>query len=72
MTAIISITILWAIGYAIGSLLRDKKNKENNDKLEALTNDGVVDLMYRGWKRYQSVHPLQINQQALWQKWIRR
>lgn len=43
-----------------------------NTKLDALTNEGMIDLMHHQWQRFQSVHPLQINLNALWQKWIRR
>lgn len=42
------------------------------DKLEALTNEGMIDMMYHQWERYQKVNPLQINIHALWQKWIRK
>lgn len=41
-------------------------------KLDALTNEGMIDLMHHQWQRYQAVNALQINMQALWQKWIRR
>ncbi|ATW62215.1 hypothetical protein CQ476_14 [TM7 phage DolZOral124_53_65] len=40
-------------------------------KLESLTNHGMIDLMHHQWKRYEALHPLQINASALWQKWIR-
>lgn len=43
----------------------------NQSDLESLTNEGMIDLMYHQWQRYQAVHPLQINGHALWQKWIR-
>ena len=43
-----------------------------NTKLDALTNEGMIDLMHHQWERYKAVNPLQINLNALWQKWIRR
>lgn len=42
-----------------------------NDKLNALENTGMIETMYHQWKRYESVHPLQINRFALWVKWLR-
>lgn len=41
-------------------------------KLELLTNDGMIDLMYHQWNRYKVVNSHHINLGALWQKWIRR
>lgn len=39
---------------------------------QALTNEGMIDLMHHQWCRFKAVHPLQINMTALWQAWIRR
>ena len=44
----------------------------NIEKLEALTNDNMISLMYHQWDRYKTVNHNQINLTALWQKWIRR
>ena len=44
----------------------------NQSGIESLTNEGMIDMMYHQWQRYQAVHPLQTNGHALWQKWIRR
>lgn len=44
----------------------------NIEKLEALTNDNMISLMYHQWNRYKTVNSHQINLTALWQKWIRR
>ena len=41
-------------------------------QFDALTNEGMIDLMHHQYTRFVSVHPLQINMTALWQKWIRR
>lgn len=41
------------------------------DKLNNLTNDGMIDMMYHHWKRYESVNSIWKNKVALWQKWIR-
>lgn len=41
------------------------------DKLNNLTNDGMIDMMYHHWKRYKSVNSIWKNKVALWQKWIR-
>ena len=43
----------------------------NIEKLDALENVGMIDMMYHQWERYKAVHPLQINLNALWQRWIR-
>lgn len=72
MTALISIVILYAIGYGIGVLIRNiRKNRELNNKLENLTNEGMLDLAHHQWNRFKSVN-IHINEHALWQKWIRR
>lgn len=71
MQAAIVIIVLWLIGYAVGSAISNKRDDEINSKLEALENEGMIDLMHHQWERYKSVHPLQINMTALWQKWIR-
>ena len=72
MTALISIVILYAIGYSIGVLIRNSRsNRELNDKLENLTNEGMLDLANHQWGRFKSVN-IYINEHALWQKWIRR
>ena len=42
------------------------------EKLEALTNDNMINLMYHQWNRYKVVNSNHINAFALWQKWIRR
>lgn len=41
-------------------------------KLEALDNPEMVDMMHHHWSRFKTVHPLQRNFVALWEKWIRR
>lgn len=42
------------------------------NKLDNLTNDGMIDMMYHHWQRYQNTHSQFINKTALWQRWIRR
>lgn len=72
MEAAISIIILYAIGYGIGILFRNsRKNRELNNKLENLTNEGMLNLANHQWNRFKSVN-IYINEHALWQKWIRR
>lgn len=72
MEAALTIIVLWLIGYAVGTAISNGRDKDIDDKLEALTNEGQIDLMHHQWERYKSVHPFQINMTALWQKWIRR
>lgn len=72
MEAAISIIILYAIGYGVGVLIRNiRGNRDLNDKLENLTNEGMLDLANHQWNRFKSVN-IHINEHALWQKWIRR
>lgn len=40
-------------------------------EFDNLENTGLIDLMYHQLERYKSVHPLQINISALWERWIR-
>jgi len=44
----------------------------NRQKIEALENTGMIDLMTHQWDRFKAVNPLHINTHALWEKWIRR
>lgn len=74
------IVILLCIGYIVGAAIQAVRNhfkptrheRYVAGRLEDLTNDGMIDTMHHQWSRYQAVNPLQINQHALWQKWIRR
>lgn len=43
-----------------------------DNRFEELTNEGMIDVMHHQWTRFIAVNPLQINRQALWEKWIRR
>lgn len=42
-----------------------------NEKLENLTNYGLLDLMLHQKRRFFHRHSIWINQEALWQKWLR-
>lgn len=41
------------------------------EKIENLTNDGMIDIMFFEKRQYFGLHKIWINKNALWQKWIR-
>lgn len=73
------IIILICIGYIVGAAIqaiRDRMKPTRHERyvagrLEDLTNDGMIDLMHHQYTRYKKVNSLQINMQALWERWVR-
>lgn len=75
MTTALTIITLYLIGYTVGSIVKHIKDartyrRDLDNKLNDLTNDGVIDVMHHAWSRYQHV-TFHLNRQALWEKWIR-
>lgn len=70
MGILISIAVVWLIGYTIGRIVRFFRADRIN--MDHLDNDGMIDMMHRHYARYQSVDNLAINKGAQWQRWIRR
>ncbi len=49
------------------------KRRELEQKLENLTNDGMIDLMWHQFKRFEAIQKLTfVPDIAIWKKWIRR
>lgn len=62
--------------YSPNNIITNLKNKKQakrdlHAKLENLGNDGMIDLMHHQFTRFQEVS-IYINENALWQRWIRR
>lgn len=47
----------------------------NKEKLEALTNEHMIDLMYHQLTRFQSIRKIVLGKEmkfSTWQRWIRK
>lgn len=50
---------------------RNNLEASNLQKIDDLENEGMIDMMFHQKQRFLSTHNNWINQNALWQKWIR-